>query len=471
MPILDERINHVVVLMLENRSFDCLLGKLYPKTPAFDGLAGTETNDGAAGGPPVPVWNMPGPPDGGMTIPDPDPGELFIDMNTQIFGQANPVPGAAPTMRGFVQSYAVEAARHAGVAYDLRAVMHYFMPEQVPVLSRLARQFAVSDRWHASAPCQTWPNRFFVHTGTAGGLENNEPAQVPFTIRTIFTRFDGVGMAGGWKIYFHDMPQALALGDLWPHIGRFRLYPEFRADAAAGTLPAYSFIEPHYFTDYALPNDCHPPHVVTLAEGLIADVYNALRASPLWQQTLLIITCDEHGGCYDHVPPAAAVPPDQLAAGRPFAFDRYGVRVPAVLVSPFIRQGTVLRPPTGGPPFDHTSIIKMLRRRFNLGPPLTARDGAAPDLFDALHDGNVLPGPDNMGPDQLSPLSYSPAPSDLVAAQTARPNGMQTALHQMAFRVPAGLVLGGAMGSAVATPQQLVDVVRDVRIEFTRIFG
>ena len=211
--------------------------------------------------------------------------------------------------------------------------------------------------------------------------------------------------------------------------------------------------------------------MVTLAEGLIADVYNALRASPLWQQTLLIITCDEHGGCYDHVPPAAAVPPDQLAAGRPFAFDRYGVRVPAVLVSPFIRQGTVLRPPTGGPPFDHTSIIKMLRRRFNLGPPLTARDGAAPDLFDALHDGNVLPGPDNMGPDQLSPLSYSPAPSDLVAAQTARPNGMQTALHQMAFRVPAGLVLGGAMGSAVATPQQLVDVVRDVRIEFTRIFG
>jgi phospholipase C len=142
---------------------------------------------------------------------------------------------------------------------------------------------------------------------------------------------------------------ARAGGDLFPiyaesaltisgPTSRFRLYPDFRADAAAGTLPAYSFIEPHYFTDFSLPNDGHPPHVVTLAEVLIADVYNTLRVSKLWPQTLLIITCDEHGGCYDHVLPPAAAPPDQMAAGRPF-FRSTMRRVLAVLVSPFIRQG------------------------------------------------------------------------------------------------------------------------------------
>ncbi len=433
MAILDDHINHVVVLMLENRSFDCLFGGLYPKTPDFDGLQGNESNlDRAVV--PVPVWNSPGTARPTMKIPDPDPGELWTDMTTQIFGQNPPPAGAEAAMSGFVRNYQDQAAQHPGSIYDPRAVMHHFVPEQLPVLSKLARQFAICDRWHASAPCQTWPNRFFVHAATAGGYENNEPGHVPFAMPTIFTRFDAHQIDNGWKIYFHDVAQAWALSDLWPHKNRFHLYSQFHVDARTGALPAYSFIEPRYFADFTLPNDGHPPHAMTLAEQLVADVYNILRASPLWVQTLLVVTCDEHGGCYDHVPPPGAVPPDDLwqQRGRPFAFDRYGVRVPAVLVSPYIRQGTVLRPPHGSPPFDHTSIISTLRRRFNLGPALTHRDAAAPDLYGVL----ALMDPANMGPPKLDALPFAPVPQEVSAAQRAQPNGMQQALHLMTYQLP-----------------------------------
>jgi len=308
--------------------------------------------------------------------------------------------------------------------------MHYFTPEQVPVLSRLARQFAVSDRWHASAPCQTWPNRFFVHTGTAGGYENNSPPRFPYEMPTIFNRFEDLGIDNGWKIYFHDMPQTLTLSRLWPHLDGFRFYEEFRHDAEQGTLPSYAFIEPRYFADVNLPNDQHPPHVVTLGEQLIADVYNTLRSGPAWGKTLLIITYDEHGGCYDHVPPPPATPPDTTPT-NPFNFDRYGVRVPAVIVSPYIRQGTVLRPP-GKLPYDHTSILATLRKRFNLGAPLSNRDAVAPDLESAL----TLENPDNLGPERLDALPYVATPTDLAQAKAIPLNGLQKSLLDLAKRLP-----------------------------------
>ena len=185
-----------------------------------------------------------------------------------------------------------------------------------------------------------------------------------------------------WVIYRHDFSLALNLPRLWLFPLNFFLFSDFLDDAKNGNLPAYSFIEPRYLPDVDLPNDQHPPHGVTAGEQLIATVYNALRKGPQWTSTLLIITYDEHGGCYDHVPPPAATSPD-MAKSSPFNFDRYGVRVPAVIVSPYIKAGTILRAPKGSPPFDHTSVMATLRNRFGLGAPLTHRDAAAPDLGSA----------------------------------------------------------------------------------------
>lgn len=423
------KIDHIVVLMLENRSFDCMLGRLYPKSERFDGLQGNETNPDK-NGELIQVWSGTGTDPQLMRTPDPDPGELWTDINLQIFGRsdvADPPPGA--TMTGFVLDYLQQTAEPAE-QYKPNSTMHYFTPDQVPVISRLAQQFAVSDRWHASAPCQTWPNRFFTHTGTANGYENNDPPHFPYDMPTIFNRFDDIGMDAGWKVYFHDMPQALTLSQLWLHLDRFRFYDEFRQDAQNGSLPAYSFIEPRYFTDLALPNDEHPPHIVTLGEQLIADVYNCLRKGPAWTKTLLIVTYDEHGGCFDHVPPPPAQPPSRTPT-QPFNFDRYGVRVPAVLISPYIRQGTVLRPP-GSTPFDHTSIIKTLRNRFNLGPALTLRDEAAPDLDGAL----LLAEPDNLGPETIEALPYVASPAEVATARQRPPNSMQKGLVHLAAHLP-----------------------------------
>src|SRR5260370_13458039 len=179
-------IDHIVVLMLENRSFDSMLGTLYPKSAGFDGLTGNETNLNAAGTP-VSVWNQPGTDLATMTIPDPDPGEYWVDMNQQIFGStAPPTPQSLATMGGFLANYTgLQPPPPAGS----RAVMHYFTPEQVPVISCLARQFAVCDQWHAAAPCQTSPNRFFVHTATPNRYHNNEPPKLPYMMPTIFDLF------------------------------------------------------------------------------------------------------------------------------------------------------------------------------------------------------------------------------------------------------------------------------------------
>ncbi len=418
-------IDHVVVLMLENRSFDNLLGRLYPKSSGFDGLAGNETNlDGA--GAPVAVWNDPGLDDQSMRIPDPDPGELWVDINTQIFGAGAP-GGAAAAMVGFVRNYLGQTAEPAA-RYVAKNIMHYFTPDQVPVLSKLARQFAVCDRWFASAPCQTWPNRFFVHTGTANGYENNDPPHFPYTMETIFNRLEEANQA--WKIYFHDIAQSKTLAKLWLHADHFRFYDELRQDAASGDLPSYAFVEPRYFPFFHLPNDQHPPHVVTLGEQLIADVYNSLRAGPAWPRTLLVITYDEHGGCYDHVPPPPAKAPGLAIAG-PFGFDRYGVRVPAVIVSPYVAPGTVLRP-GGAVPFDHTSILATVRKRFGLGAPLSERDAVAPDLDDVLS----LPQPSNLGPPSVAAHPYVPTPTDVALAQQKPLNAMQRGLVKLAANLP-----------------------------------
>ena len=308
--------------------------------------------------------------------------------------------------------------------------MHYFAPAQAPVLSQLAQKFAVCDHWFASAPCQTWPNRWFVHAGTADGHENNDPPHFP-DVPTIFNRLEQAGV-DSWKIYFHDIAQAHTLLQLLLLGNHFQSYRQFQADCQTGRLPAYSFIEPQYFADFGHPeNDQHPPSVVTLGEQLIADVYNCLRASKVWRKTLLVISYDEHGGCYDHVAPSAAVPPEPPVAGQTFTFDRYGVRVPAVIVSPYVAPGTIFGK-SSAVPFDHTAIIATVRKRFGISETLTARDAQAPDLDSVL----TLPRPTNLGPLRLRALPYAPASATAAVAQTKPLNSMQKGLVGLATNLP-----------------------------------
>jgi phospholipase C len=267
-----QKIEHSVVLMLENRSFDSMLGKLDTTVKNFDGLKGDEQNldnTGAA----IQVWNSPGTAEQTMSIPDPDPGEEWIDINMQLFGtETLRAPTPAASMSGFVKNYLAQQQNNPSETYDPRSVMHYFTPDQVPVLSTLAKSFAVCDRWFASAPCQTWPNRWFVHAATADGDENNDPPHIP-NVPTIYNRLEQAGQT--WTIYFHDMAQTHTLLQLAAHLDHFHFYAQFQADCQSGNLPAYSFIEPQYYSDFGHPeNDQHPPAVITLGEQLIADVYN-----------------------------------------------------------------------------------------------------------------------------------------------------------------------------------------------------
>ncbi|MEA3175168.1 MAG: phospholipase, partial [Gammaproteobacteria bacterium] len=319
------------------------------------------------------------------------------------------------------------------------AVMHYFTPDQVPVISTLAKAFGVSDYWHASAPCQTWPNRFFAHTGTSLGYVDNKAFPIPFRAPSIFSRLEDRGK--NWRVYFHDMPQSMLLRDVWSLApSHYRFFYQFLADASQGVLPHYSFIEPGYFPDLFdnfMPNDEHPPHNVVHGEKLIADVYNAVRNSPCWKSTLLIITYDEHGGCYDHVPPPPATPPDGIVANSGnFNFNAYGVRVPAVIISPYIPPGSKIRPPKNADgsvtPFDHTSIIKTLRELFDLGDKLTARDEAAPSLLGALS----LAAPNNDGPPRIDATLVQPSPTLLSTRAAAAPNGMQDGLANATANLP-----------------------------------
>ena len=462
-------IEHVVVLMLENRSFDCMFGALYPGRAGFDNLKGGESNPYTAGGTttPVPAWNDSGMSAATATIPDPDPGEYFKDINQQLFGDALP-GGDAPPMNGFVQNYMAQKPID-GHAPDDQTIMHHFTPDQVPVITKLAQAFGVSDQWYASAPCQTWPNRFFVHSATCAGYVDNDNFPIPYTQPTIFHRLQD--MKHSWRVYFHDVPQVMTIRDLWLDAPfRFRHFDDFVDDAAAGNLPNYCFIEPQYFTDGPLqriPNDEHPPHNVVYGEQLIAAVYNAVRAAPTWPKTLLIITYDEHGGCFDHMPPPRAVPPDDQRPNN-FAFDRYGVRVPAVIVSPYMPPGSIVRAaenglPHQGPPypFDHTSIIATLRRLFDLGDPLTHRDAVAPDLLGALS----LNDPTNDGPDRIDPTPAKPSAAEVLQRAAAPGNSNQRNLCRAVAAMPLGAAAitagAGALPSKPASHSDAQSFVTD----------
>jgi phospholipase C len=413
-------INHVVVLMLENRSFDHMLGYLYhdsantsPLGHSFDGLTGSESCPGSNGAA-VPVRQITPTTPNAYLLPGADPGEGYAATNNQLYGSPSaPAAGATATMTGFVTDYAAAINDNKakgwyvvpGTTEDMIMACH--TPTTLPVLNGLARGFAVCDHWYCSAPTMTMPNRAFACAGTSQGhLDDKTKA---FTVPSIF------GLLGkhavSWRIY-GDTAAPLTKMDFPDTIkapkANSGLLKDFHTDAAAGTLPAYAFLEPNWSST---GNSQHPNYDVALGEQLILDVYKAVKGGPAWNSTLLVITYDEHGGCYDHVPPPwGATPPDSSPGEFGFDFTRFGPRVPTVLVSPLIEAGTVFRAP-GPVPLDHTSILATVEHRWSL-PALTRRDAAAPDVSGAL----TLTTPRTDDPmTGVVPPAATPIPSELAA--------------------------------------------------------
>jgi len=386
-------INHIVVLMLENRSFDHMLGFLYQGTnnvsPAgqpFEGLAGTESNLDSNGNA-VTVYPIEPTASSAYFMPGADPGEGYTATNEQLFGSSTAPTPAVATNVGFVTDYASTLAWESkDPSWSVlpgtvpSQIMGVFTPSMLPVLSGLARGYAVCDHWFSSVPTETMPNRAFVNAATSQGHMNDSTHS--FTCPSIFGLLTQHQL--GWSIYGYtqqpktrlDFSDTSSAPD-----SHFGLFTDFTTAAAAGTLPPYTLLEPSW---ESTGNSQHPNYDVSLGEHLIHDVYYALRNGPAWSQTLLIVTYDEHGGCYDHVaPPGGATPPDSTVGEYGFDFTRFGVRVPTVLVSPLIVQGTVFRVANGATPLDHTSILKTVEARWGL-PPLTARDAAAVGIGDVL---------------------------------------------------------------------------------------
>jgi phospholipase C len=444
-----QALDHVVVLMFENRSFDNLLGCLYApgEVQAFEGVTGKELAN------PIPEWAehgaerklVPYGVSATMNTPQPDPGEEYPHINTDLFAILDPKnrfmplermvapynapgdPHQPPTMDGFVMDYisSFTAEMKRQPSYDEYAqIMTGYTPEQMPVLSALARGFAVFDHWFCEVPSQTFTNRSFFHAGTASGYVVNmsPPDSFPLHNRaeTLFERLEAKGLT--WRVYCDAPSPASFTGII--HASRLRkrfatnfsTVADFLDDAKKGRLPTYAFIEPNLWHGH---NDMHPPISALLhglpydppssllgGEALLASVYDAVRSSSAprgsnYLNTFLLVAFDESGGTYDHVPPPPAVPPTgKVTAGQMgFGFDRSGARVPAIAISAWIPERTVVNDE-----YRHTSLIQTLRKRWSLGKPLTARDASARDIRPVLSLGQPR------APDQWPEVRPRPVP-------------------------------------------------------------
>jgi phospholipase C len=434
-PTPEHAMDHVVLVIFENRSFDSLLGHLYTPDEKhdFEGVIGKELKN------PVPTWAQQVPATtleegqepgfvyygkaANLATPTPDPGEEYQHTNTQLFNNLDPVtnrglpahkmtsynaprPDQVPTMDGFVTDYIsnYEALRHEPPEFEqYRQIMQGHTPDQVPVLSALARGFGVFDHWFSEVPSQTFPNRSFWTAATSSGLVVNGPARRYYfdnNAETIFDRLEHAGRT--WKVYVLEPCPISVTGAI--HASRLKGYfrdkfvpfSEFLVDVEQGTLPHFALIEPNLLAGHA---DYHPPFgdamiegmdlpvdwgsAITSGERFLARLYNAVRSAPtdapnaessnVWNTTLFI-GWDEPGGTYDHVPPPPAEPPGDNHQGQfGFAFDRSGYRVPAVVVSPWVPAETVEHDE-----YRHTSMIATLRKVWHLGDkPLTRRDRSA----------------------------------------------------------------------------------------------
>jgi phospholipase C len=357
-----EKVDHIVVLMLENRSFDHMLGylSLEGRRGDIDGLQGEFSN--AHDGRVYPVHHL------DTTAIADDPDHCADAVGLQL---------GAGAMDGFVASFAKILSDRGVRDADVGRVMGYYNGLDLPVHDHLASEFAVCDRWFSSVPGATWPNRLYAVCGSAAGSRDDLPLNLPpLYDRPSFVRhLDAHGVS--WRWYSFETG-SLRLADPYYRLGhdhQFAFFshtvlswktrlehsidpkaPSFIEDAARGALPSVAWIDPNFSNFDPIgfpPNDDHVPADVRDGQDLVLAVYHALATSPHWERTLLIVFYDEHGGFFDHVAPPEAPDDD------PETFGRYGVRVPALIVSPWIEPGSVSHTL-----FDHTSIIKTILLRF-----------------------------------------------------------------------------------------------------------
>jgi phospholipase C len=479
-PIVDP-IEHVVVLILENHSFDQMLGALQAVYPMLDGIeqaAPPRINTDREGR----VYEQAPMED---TAVDPDPRHELAHVLRQIEFPAPTRPGpdvgrsrlsraldaiadiirswlpgaptrraemraaAAPEHRGnFVMDYALS---HPDTTQEQRQrIMGYYPLDFLGPLHTLARHFTVCDQWFSSVPGPTWPNRFFALTGTSLGivrmpdnkwdLKNWDIYDQP----TIFDRLNAADIS--WKVYYGDVPQSWALLHQLEQENkrRYVTMEQFDVDAAGpvSAFPKFSFIEPRYFPPDQ--DDDHPPHDTMRAQALIARVYNGIRSNEeLWRTTLLVIVYDEHGGFYDHVRPPESIAPDGHLSE--YSFDRLGVRVPALLVSPWTAAGV------NSTLFDHTSLLRYLISKWGLDG-LGNRVAQANSIGVAIQN---LPQSETPGPILTPPLrALAMAPG---AESSIELNAHQEALIGLAKHVdplnrPARAMLRARAFSAAASP-------------------
>ncbi|CAN1121133.1 Non-specific phospholipase C6 [Linum perenne] len=268
-------------------------------------------------------------------------------------------------------------------------VMKGFSSDSLPIYSTLVNEFAVFDRWFSSIPGPTQPNRLFVYSATSQGSTSHVAKQLGlgYPQKTIFDSLHDEGKSFG--VYFQNIPTTLFFRNLrkLKYISNFHEFDlRFQRDAREGKLPNLAVIEPRYFSIPGfLGNGDHPSHDVADGQKLVKQVYESLRKSPQWNETMLVITYDEHGGFFDHVQtPFEGVPnPDGNTGPSPFFFnfDRLGVRVPTIMVSPWINKRTVISRPNGPEAtseFEHSSIPATIKKLFNLSSNfLTHRDAWA----------------------------------------------------------------------------------------------
>jgi len=384
----------IFVLMLENRSFDHMLGfspiegtdAVTGKKTTIHGLKGTESN--TFGGKSYTVQQ------GANNVMPVDPGHEFPDVLVQLCGPGAVYlhGGAYPAINnsGFVASYV-----HSGGTGSPGEIMKCYTPKELPVLNALAREFVVCDNWYASMPGPTWPNRMFAHAGSSGGLDHSPEDHEIIEWET--SPGGGFGFKNGTlydqlnqaKIKFRfyagdDFPMVAGLKGV--SIFEIRDYSEhFAKDLQSQSLDfKYAFIEPSYdvLNHYRNVASQHPLANVTHGEAFIKATYETIRNSPVWAKSLLIITWDEHGGFYDHVdsgkPPQCVAPGDTTPGAKynqyGFTFEHYGPRVPAIVASPLIPKNVI-----DHRIYDHSSIPATAERVFGAHE-LTMRDSFANGL-------------------------------------------------------------------------------------------
>lgn len=418
-----KHVRHVFVLMLENRSFDHVFG--FSPITGLDPQSGEYREiDNVRKAPPANTVSFGAEPARTIAVDaaaryqlggdDEDPAHEFVDVMRQVCGPINEsqmwngkLAGGLypePTLEGFLHAFVEGYARHeltnaanmAGAAIPMQC----FAPEKLPVLNLLASAFALCDRWHASMPGPTLPNRLFVHAASSGGFDDSPSSGA--SVAGSIGLSEGVEMPNGtlydrldkadhdWSLYTDDSPLMTTtsfLDGIWPF--NFSSFEDFAEDIGDEDFDdRYIFIEPNYDLLSGSPgayggdgNSMHPVGDMRLGEALIASTYQALRNSKIWDKSALIVTFDEHGGFYDHVMPPVAVPPQDDNEdtadnnSHDFRFDRLGLRVPALVISPYIPSGLV-----DGTLFDHSSIPAALGRQLDFAP-LTARDAAANDFW------------------------------------------------------------------------------------------